>query len=164
MRTTIHKADPARLVRKKCWRSTPDRPATAGTTWETPGSHLENSNVRLVLFSKKSLERRTQLSGSKEMRQSVERTESPFFLPSSYQRASPTTQAIRTSQSARSKRICPAAASDPAATSTGENSSGAPVRSSRPEVNSTIYGWLTSRFRIDFTAKSCFWARFDLNS
>src|SRR5215470_1717969 len=115
----------------------PERPATAGTTWETPGSHFENSSVRLVLFSKKTLERRTQLSGSKEMRQREESTEPPFFLPSSYHRASPAMQAIRASHSARSKRSCPAADSAPAATSTGESSRGAPTRSSTPEINRT---------------------------
>src|SRR5215467_13265302 len=131
-------AEPARLVRKKCSRSTPERPATAGTTWETPGSHLEKSRVRLALFSKKTLERRTQLSGSKEMRQRVESTESPFFRPSSNHKASPATQVARAIQRATSKRTCPAAAKAPAATRTGEKSRGAPIRSSNPEVSRTI--------------------------
>src|SRR5262245_43303694 len=100
-------AEPATLVKKKRCRCMPLNPATAGTTWETPGSHLENRSVRCVLFSKKLLERRTQLWCSSEMRHSVDKTESPFLRPSSYQRVSPAMQASNTIHQATSKRRPP---------------------------------------------------------
>src|SRR5262249_2443948 len=143
-------AEPATLVKKKCCRCMPLNPATAGTTWETPGSHLENKSVRLALFSKKPLERRTQLCGSSEMRHSVDKTESPFLRPSSYHRVSPAMQATRTIHQATSNRTPPEAASAPAPTSIGESSSGKPTRSSRPHSTSTVYGWLVKRLRRDF--------------
>src|SRR5262249_57762490 len=95
MKASTKKAEPARLMTKNCCAPTPLKPATAGITCETPGSHLEKKRVRLALFSKNIFDLRTQVSGSKEMRQSKPSTRSPFLRTNSYQTASPTTQASK---------------------------------------------------------------------
>src|SRR5579864_6323660 len=158
MSTKIQKAEPAALSRKKCLRWMPVSPATAGTMWERPGSHLERKSVRLTPFSKNDLERRTQLSGSSEMRQSTERTESPLRRPSSNHKVSPAKQATRASHRPRSKCRCPEAASAPAPTSTGVNSKGKPILSSRLASARTTYGCVESRLSSDFKALPSFFS------
>src|SRR5215470_17629322 len=137
MSARIHKIEPARLRAKNLLRATPLRPATAGITWETPGSHLEISSVRFVPFSNMFLERRTQVSGSKEMRHKVESTDPPLLRPSSYHSVSPARHAATLIHNPASKRICPAPANAPAPTSTGDISKGKPTRSITPDTIKT---------------------------
>src|SRR5579884_414138 len=124
---------------KKDAREIPDVAASGTATVLIPGMNLAMTRERLPCLEMKFELRRTQESGSSDIRQSVFSTAAPRHLPIAYQAASPIRHATTARSSALGKLSCPIAESTPAATSIGTAGTGAPNCSAATQANSNAY-------------------------
>ena len=115
-----------------------NNPASAGASVLNPGMNLAKTRDRTPWRVKKFSVRRTQESGSSEIRHKRFNTRLPRRRPSSYQIRSPTMQAITMRTIAPVRSIFPAPAKAPAKSRTGTAGNGSPICSANTIAKSTI--------------------------
>ena len=114
-------------------------PASGVDTALRPGKNLVTRRERAPYREKLSSVRRTQESGSREMRQSWDNTLPPRCRPMEYQKMSLSSAAQTPTPMQRNKFIFPTPATAPAVTSNGALGSGSPIVSARTQTKSTAY-------------------------
>ena len=115
----------------------PMMPASGGAAVLNPGTNLAISNDWAPWTLKVCWVRRTQESGSREMRHSQPSTRPPLVRPMQYQIVSLTNEAIAARANAAARLSCPLPASAPAAIMTGTAGIGSPICSARTHTKRT---------------------------
>jgi len=114
-----------------------NNPASAGASVLNPGMNLAKTRDRTPCRVKKFSVRRTQESGSTEIRHKRFNARLPCRRPSSYQIRSPAMQAITVRTIAPVRSIFPAPAKAPAANRIGTAGNGNPICSTNTIAKST---------------------------
>src|SRR6266849_1029691 len=132
---------PSASSARKRFQLMPDRPASGAATTASPGTQGAATRARPPYRVKRSSVRRTQESGSMEMRQMRRSTAPPRIRPAQNHTECPTIDARTESATICGKASRPDLASTPAPTSSGAAGTGAPSWSHRAAANRTTYPW-----------------------